>query len=98
MKTKLTSRAAAIAAFVSLIQVAHAKAVDKGFTPLEYLPPEQRQQIVEKLNELTQIMEVDWDRIAVGINKNGEIILVPKTEANLGNEGTPSCFARAKKA
>jgi len=96
MKTKLTARTAAIAAFIGLIQVAHAQTTGHAFTPIEDLLPEQRQQIIEKLNELTRNMKIDWDHIAVGINENGEITLLSKSEAGLQTKGSPSSFGSMK--
>lgn len=92
MKTKLSAKTAAIAAFISLIQVAHAETSTHSFTPLEDLPPEMRQQIVEKLNELSKNMQIDWEQVAVGVNENGELTLILKKDANLRPMGSPSSF------
>ena len=92
MKKKLSAKTAAVAAFISLIQVAQAETSTHSFTPLEDLPPEARQQIVEQLNELAKHMQIDWEQIAVGINENGELTLILKKDANLRPTGSPSSF------
>lgn len=93
MKNKLNAKSAAIAAFIGLVQVAHADPNTHSFTPLENLPPEVRQQIVEKLNELTKNIKIDWEHIVVGINENGELTLKSKDEACLPLLSAPSSFS-----
>ncbi len=96
MKTKLTSKAAAIAAFISLIQVAQAETTTHSFTPLEDLPPEQRQKIAEKINELSNEMQIDWEQFAIGVNEEGKIVFILKKDANLSPTINPSCFGVSK--
>ena len=94
MNTKLSNNAAAIAAFLSLIQGARAETVTHTFTPLEDLPPEMRQKVVEKLDELSISIQIDWEKVAVGVNENGEFTLILKKDAGLLPTGNPSCFGR----
>jgi len=89
MKTNI----AALAALVSMIQIPHAYADGSSFTPLENLPPEQRQQISEKLNDLAKNMEIDWDNIVVGIGESGRITFRNKEDVRLQAAGGFSCLA-----
>jgi hypothetical protein len=92
MNSNLTAKRAAIAAFVSLIQVAHAETKRPSFTPLEDLPPEARQQVIEKINNLSGVQEIDWEEVVAGIDEHGNLSIVPRSEAGLRDTGTPSCL------
>lgn len=89
MKTNL----AALTALVSLIHIPHAYADGSSFTPLENLQPEQRQQISNRLNDITKNIEIDWDSIVVGISENGQITFRNKEDVRIQAAGGFSCLA-----
>jgi hypothetical protein len=90
MNSNLTAKRAAIAAIVSLIQVAHAETNRPTFTPLEDLPPEVRQQVIERINELAEYENIDWENVTAGIDENGNVSLVPRSDVVLQAIGNPS--------
>ena len=91
MKAK-NAKSAAIIALMSLIQMPNAFAESVSFTPLENLPPEQRQEITEKLTELSKGIDINWDEVTVGVNEHGQITF---REA-MRPMGTFSCLATQK--
>jgi hypothetical protein len=97
MKTKDIAKSAALTALLGLVKMAHADAACPSFTPVENLPPEDRQQISEKVSEMTKNINVDWDEIVVGINADGEIILCSKKQINMQTLGTFSTMSSMAK-
>ena len=97
MKNGSTTKSAALLALMGLIKVSTAQADGHTFTPIENLPPEQRQVISEKLDEITKNINVDWDNIVVGVDENGELTMAPKSQINLGGVSSPSSFGATAK-
>lgn len=93
MKTKLTATTAAIAALIGLSSVAHADLEDK-FTPVEDLTPGDRQSVFQKINDMTNGAGLDWDRVSVGVDETGQVVVVLKETAKLQMAGAPSSFGR----
>ncbi len=91
MKNNGTSKSAALLV-AGLIQVSTAHAEGQSFTPIENLPPEQRQVLSEHLNDLTKNINIDWDEIGVGVDENGKLILMPKSESGMRQLATPSSW------
>ena len=92
MKTKITATSAVMAALIGL---SHAALADEcgRFTPVEDLSPEQRQQVFDNVAQMTNGAELDWDHIAIGVNENGQVVLMKKLEVNMqGGVGSPSSF------
>ena len=89
MKTKLPVKSAVV---VTLMGLSHAALADteSKFTPVENLMPEQRQEVFEKVSQMTGGVDLDWDHIAVGVNESGEVLIVNKEEANLQVAPQPS--------
>jgi hypothetical protein len=97
MKKKLTM-SAAVAALMGISGIALADTGNQ-FTPVENLIPDQRQAVFESLSQMTNGAELDWDRIAVGVDENGQIVILQKAEvAGGGSTGSPSSFGRAASA
>ena len=92
MKITRTKSAATLAAFLSLAPMANALAAGQIFTAYEDLLPEQRREVAAVVDELTKDVNVDWSNIAIGVDENGQIVVVPKGEANLQAVGAPSSF------
>jgi len=92
VKNNKTTRSAALFAMIGVFQVSTAHADGQSFTPIENLPPEQRQQITEEVANITKNIIIDWDEIAVGLDENEKIIFIPKSEAGLKHLANPSCF------
>lgn len=91
MKNNRSAKSAALL-MVGLIQVSTANADGHSFTPIENLPPEQRQVLSEQLNDLTKNINIDWDEIGVGVDENGQLILMPKSESGMRQLATPSSW------
>lgn len=93
MKTKLTVSAT----IVSLMGVSGVALAETGtqFTPVEKLMPDQRQLVFERLSQMTNGAELDWDRIIVGVNEEGQIVIFQKDEIKSKSIGTPSSFGRS---
>ena len=96
MKKNNAGKSAAIIALMSLLQVATANAEGQSFIPLENLPPDQRQQISQKINELSKELNIDWDEIIIGVNENGQISFRNKNDVNMQVTGSFSCLSGAK--
>ncbi len=107
MKKKLTM-SAAVAALMGISGIALAD-VGNGFTPVEKLMPEQRQAVFDTISQFTNGAELDWDRIVVGIDENGQIVILQKNESQAASSGpctygteassgSPSSFGRAASA
>jgi hypothetical protein len=97
MKNGNTKMSAALVALMGLIKVSTAQADGHSFTPIENLPPEQRQVITEQLNELTKNINVDWEHIVVGVDENGKITIAPKEAVPQAHISSPSSFLSAAK-
>ena len=95
MKTKLTATSAAMFALLGLSRVALADG-ESRFTAVEDLLPEQRQAVFQKLSEMTNGAELDWDHIAVGVNEGGQVVLVQKDQVKFQASGAPSSFAKVQ--
>ena len=91
MKNNVTSKSAALLV-AGLIQVSTAHAEGQSFTPIENLAPEQRQVLSEQLNDLTKNINIDWDETAVGVDENGQLILMPKSESGMRLLASPSSW------
>ena len=61
------------------------------FTPVENLPPEQRQVVTDVLSQHKELDLLDWDNLAVGVNENGDVVIIPKKDAAMCCVGSPSC-------
>jgi hypothetical protein len=92
MKTKMTVKSAVA---VTLLGLSHAALADTGsnFTPVENLMPEQRQEVFEKLSQMTGGADLNWDQVAVGVNENGDVVVVDKKAANLQVAPQPSSMS-----
>ncbi len=90
MTSKNASKTAATLALMGLLKVSMANAEVRNFTPIEKLPPEQRQLIVQRIDILTKDLHIEWDEIAVGVDENGKITLVSKIAAGLKPTINPS--------
>ena len=89
---KPTTKAAMLLALASLINMGVAHADGHTFTPIEKLPPEQRQMLIELANELTKTLNIDWDEIVIGVDENGKPTLMTKSKAGLSEMSSPSSF------
>jgi hypothetical protein len=92
MKTKIKATTAAMTALMGFSQIALA---DSGanFTPVEDLSPAQRQHVYAVITNASDLAaQIDWDKVVVGINDNGEITFMEKTEAGLQLMSAPSTF------
>ena len=94
---KITVTSAALFAVIGLSRVALADGGSQ-FTPVENLSPEQRQQVFEKISEMTKGAEPDWDKVVAGINGDGQAVLMQKSDVELASNGSPSCTGREKAA
>ena len=93
---KPTTKAAMLLALTGLINVGTAHADGHKFTPIEKLPPEQRQVLIELVNELTKAINIDWDEIVIGVDESGRPTLMPKSKAGLSELSAPSSFGMSK--
>ena len=93
MKKNNTAKSAALLALMGLIQVSTAQADGHSFIPLENLPPEQRQVLSEQLNALTKDINVNWDEIAVGVDENGKLTFMSKSECGMRQLASSSSFS-----
>lgn len=93
MKTKLTATTAAMAALIGLSHIAHADGGNQ-FTPVEDLPPEQRQEVFNQVAQMTNGAELDWDHVVVGVDANGQVVILQKDRVALQGAGAPSSFGR----
>lgn len=94
MTNKNASKTAATLALMGLLKVSLANAEVRNFTPIEKLPPDQRQLIAHQIDILTKDLHIDWDEIAVGIDENGKVTLVSKIAAGLKPTINPSCYSK----
>lgn len=92
MKSKITATSTAI---VSLIGISQAALADGNctFTPVEDLAPEQRQEIFQQLSQLDDAANFDWENVVVGINEQGNLVFMKKSEAGLQIMAGPSTFS-----
>ena len=96
MKAK-NAKSAAVIALMSLLHGTSAFAEGHTFTPLENLPPEQRQEITEKLNKVaSEVDNIDWDELVVGVNEHGKITFRNKSEAEMQVMGSFSCASSGR--
>jgi hypothetical protein len=95
MKVKLNMASTVLLAFVGLAGSAFADGGSQ-FTPVENLVPEQRQAVYDIISQMPNSANVDWDNVVAGVNANGEVVLMPKLEANLASSGNPSCTGRVE--
>lgn len=96
MKTKLTM-SAAVAALMGMSGVAIAD-TDLQFIPVENLMPDERQIVFNSLSQMMNGAELDWDRVAVGVDQNGQIVILQKDAdqaASKKSAGSPSSFGKA---
>jgi hypothetical protein len=92
MKKNILATTAVLAALVGLSQIAQADSGCHTFTPIDELPPQTRQEINARLEDLLKNIEVDWDGIVVGINEGGEITIRAKSETDMKAMGSYSCY------
>jgi hypothetical protein len=92
VKRNIIATTAVLAALSGLAQVAKADCGVHTFTPIDELKPQTRQEINATLAELAKNVDVDWDKVVVGINENNEITLRAKTEVDLESNGSFSCY------
>ena len=85
----VTIKSITVAALMGISRVALA---DSGtqFTPVERLQPEQRQAVFEKISQMTDGPNLDWDKVAVGVDQSGNVMIVEKAQANLEVLSQPS--------
>lgn len=93
---KPTTKAAMLLALASLISMGVAHADVHTFTPIEKLPPEQRQILIELVNELSKTLNIDWDEIVIGVDENGKPTLMPKSKLELPQVAAPSSFGMSQ--
>ena len=85
MKNGNTTKSAALLALMGLMKVSTAHADGHSFTPIENLPPEQRQAVAEQVDELTKNINVDWDNVVVGVDETGKPMMLPKSDFDLAS-------------
>lgn len=90
MKSKTTTVALTLA---SLLGAVSAHADGHTFTPLENLPPEQRIELTQQLNAMTDGINIDWDEIVAGVDENGKLTLLPKSQVSQASISSPSSFS-----
>lgn len=93
MNKKIAVTSALLSTLVGLSHVAYAADAGHTFTPLENLPPEQRQEISAQVADLTHGLQIDWDSIAIGLDENGNISLRSKNEFKAQAVGGFSCYS-----
>jgi hypothetical protein len=80
-----------LAAIASLCQSSLADE-KKPVTLLEHLPPQERAALEEDIRRLDQMVKIDWENVVVGVNNEGEIVLVPRKNIKLNAVANPSCW------
>lgn len=86
-----------VAALLTMGQAAQANSsksedTQEEFAPFETLAPEYRDLLRPQIELLRKTVKIDWDSVAIGINKKGELILKGKTAAGLENAANPTCW------
>lgn len=92
MKANRTKSAATLAAFLSITPISQGHAAGHSFTALEDLLPERRKQVAEQVDEMTKNINIDWDSLVIGVDENGQIVILPKDDADLQAVAKPSSF------
>lgn len=86
-----------IAALLSLGQASNANDQNtengqEDFAPIEALAPEHRESLIPQIELLRKTIKIDWNSVAIGINKKGELVLKGKEAAKIGSVANPTCW------
>ena len=63
------------------------------FIPLESLSPQERSSLQAQIRELFENSNIDWERLILGVNEKGELVLRERSATPVSPVGQPSCWS-----
>lgn len=94
-KVKLGLFVAALLTMAQSAQSTSSRTEDaqEEFAPIETLTPEYRAMLRPQIELLRKTIKIDWNTVAIGINKKGELTLKGREAAGNENAANPTCWA-----